>query len=75
MGFTATLNLSVFGLGLIFRGSLFQSSGAETENAHEPYVAGRQMSGDFLLERSVAVDQIDKRVQVRSELCKSEGAL
>ena len=40
------------------------------------FAAGRQrMSGDFLLERSVAVDQIDKRVQVHSELCKSEGAL
>ena len=38
--------------------------------------AGRQrMIGDSLLERSVAVDQIDKRVFVHSELCRSEGAL
>ena len=31
--------------------------------------------GLILLEHSVAVDQINKRVLVHSELCKSEGAL
>ena len=39
-------------------------------------VAGKQrMSEGFLLERSVAVDQVNQRVLVRSELCRLEGAL
>ena len=79
-----SLNLSLLGDNLLFRGSLFQSSGSERRMFGSHMLlsgifwvaAGRQrMSGGFLLERSVAVDHKDKMVLVHSELCSSEGAL
>ena len=46
MGFlTATLKLTELGDNLIYRGSLFQSAGAETENERRPYVAKQNLLG------------------------------
>ena len=64
--------MSVLGDNLIFRGSLYQSSSAETQSARGPYVAKENLLGccrmaedewRFLTEAlSVAVGKIDKRV-------------
>ena len=44
MGFKSTFELvSTWKIGLIFSGSLFQSWGAETENAREPYDAKQNL--------------------------------
>ena len=64
------MNLSVLEESLIFSGSLFQSCGADTENAREPYDAKQNLSGCSWKaedERIVVLDQIDRTVLVHSE--------